>query len=427
MDKKINVLIFPAGEQNSLELHDALSGIVNLTVFGASSIERHGEFVFENYINSLPMINHSNFISVFNEIIRKNKIDIIFPTHDDVITFFAEKKELINAFVIMGDGKTVDICRHKKLISKTFSDCDFNPITYESNDNIADYPVFIKPDVGQGSVGAKKIENSREIKAIDFNTYLVSEYLPGKELTIDCITDKNGNLKYVSPRSRERILAGICVRGRNESLTNEIQEIAEIINERLSFLGAWNFQIKKDKLGKYKLLELSSKIATSSCLTRALGVNLPLLSVYTVLGYDIDILKPKYNILMERALISRYKIDYEYDTVYFDFDDTIIINKKVNLTAIQFLYQCKNKHKQIILLTKHENDLKKNMKDYCIDENLFDEIIHIDINACKENYINHLKSIFIDNSYKEREKVYNNLNIPVFDVNGIEVLLDWKC
>ena len=427
MDKKINVLIFPAGEQNSIELHDALSGVVNITVFGASSIERHGEFVFENYINGLPLISDSNFISVFNEILNKNKIDIIFPTHDDVITFFAEKKELIEAFIIMGDKKTVDICRHKKLISETFSDCNFNTITYESRDDITDYPVFIKPDVGQGSVGAKKTESAKEIQAIDFDTNLISEYLPGKELTIDCITDKNGNLKYVSPRSRERILAGICVRGRNEPLTNEILDIAEKINERLFFLGAWNFQIKKDNHGKYKLLELSSKIATSSCLTRALGVNLPLLSVYTVLGYNIDILKPKYNILMERALISRYKIDYEYDTVYFDFDDTLIIKENVNLMAIRFLYQCKNKKKRIILLTKHESNLNTSMKAYCIDENLFNEIIHVDINACKANYINPSKSIFIDNSYKEREQVYNILDIPVFDVDGIETLLDWKC
>ena len=37
MTKKIRVLVFPAGEINSIELHDALSSNVNVELFGASS------------------------------------------------------------------------------------------------------------------------------------------------------------------------------------------------------------------------------------------------------------------------------------------------------------------------------------------------------------------------------------------------------
>ena len=36
------------------------------------------------------------------------------------------------------------------------------------------------------------------------------------------------------------------------------------------------------------------------------------------------------------------------------------------------------------------------------------------------------KSILIDNSYSERKEVYEALRIPVFDVEGIEVLADWR-
>ena len=81
----INVLIFPAGEVNSIELHDALSTCFNIRVFGASSIERHGGFVFENYISGLPFINDSGFIKAFNQIISDNHIDVVIPTHDTVV------------------------------------------------------------------------------------------------------------------------------------------------------------------------------------------------------------------------------------------------------------------------------------------------------------------------------------------------------
>ena len=89
---KINVLIFPAGEINSIELHDALSTCVNIEVFGASSIDRHGEYVFKNYISGLPLINESDFYEKFNDFIKEKHIDVIFPTHDTVAEFFADTK-----------------------------------------------------------------------------------------------------------------------------------------------------------------------------------------------------------------------------------------------------------------------------------------------------------------------------------------------
>ena len=44
----------------------------------------------------------------------------------------------------------------------------------------------------------------------------------------------------------------------------------------------------------------------------------------------------------------------------------------------------------------------------------------------KTNYIEPKAAIFVDNSAKERLEVYEKYKIPVFDVDGIEVLADWK-
>ena len=46
---KTNVLIFPAGEINSVELYEALSYNVNINIYGCSSVDRHGEYIFKNY------------------------------------------------------------------------------------------------------------------------------------------------------------------------------------------------------------------------------------------------------------------------------------------------------------------------------------------------------------------------------------------
>lgn len=421
--KQINVLIYPAGEINAVELHEALSSCVNIKLYGASSINRHGEFVFQNYIPDAPMINDPQFFEKFNAILESKEIDLVFPTHDSVSKFFADNRDKLHARIISADKETADICRDKEKTYAVFKNTDFIPTTYSK---INEYPVFIKPKEGQGSVGAKLIKTSKDIPDVDLTDYVICEYLPGEEYTVDCITDKNGKLRFVSPRSRQRIMAGISVAGRVEELTTEIQEIATAINNKLSFLGLWWFQIKKDAQGKWKLLEISTRCAGTMCLTRARGVNLPLLSVYVACGYDIDIHPNNYNISVDRTLISRYKIDYKYDVVYFDFDDTLIIDNKVYLKAIWFLYQCKNFGKKVILITKHEKDLSRTMKDFSIMENLFHEIIHLKPADIKSNHINPQRAIFVDNAYQERKTVSDIHKIPVFDVEGLDVLMDWR-
>ena len=83
MSRKSRVLIFPAGEINSVELHEALSTCVNIELYGASSVDKHGEYIFKNYISGLPMITETNFFDEFNSIIDKNQIELVFPTDRD--------------------------------------------------------------------------------------------------------------------------------------------------------------------------------------------------------------------------------------------------------------------------------------------------------------------------------------------------------
>lgn len=443
MNAQTGVLVFPAGEINSVELHDALSSCVNVRLYGASSVDRHGEFIYENYISGVPSIWEPDFIDKFNRILEQYQIDVVLPTHDDVALFFAKKQEHINAKVLTADYQTALICRDKKKTYELFSDCGFCPqiFTFEQTLSEDCFPVFIKPRKGQGSVGAKAAFHKEDIPSdICIQDYIICEHLPGEELTVDCFTSYSGQLQAVLPRSRQRIFGGVSVRGQAEPLTEKIQEIAEVINARLNFLGLWYFQVKRDKNGNFKLLEISARCAGTMCLSRAKGVNLALLSVYAAMGKDTEILMNDYMPVVDRTLISRYKTDLQYDRVYVDLDDTILIHGKVNLQCIRFLYQCVNSRKRIILLTRHSADHTDSaveaLKKHRIAPELFDEIIELPFNAPKYAAIqnnerkngnsSNIKIIFIDNAYTERKEIHKHLGIPVFDVDTIEVLLDWR-
>ena len=257
--------------------------------------------------------------------------------------------------------------------------------------------------------------------------YIITEYLPGEEITVDCFTNREGNLMFIGPRVRSRVLSGISVNSYTIGLTDAIKKIAHIISEKIQMRGLWFFQLKKDRADNLKLLEVSVRTAGTMNLYRGLGINFPLLTVYDLMNYDIKILKNNYYLEVDRALFNRYKSSLEYSTIYIDFDDTITKENKVNPFVMLFLYNAKNNNKIIKLITKHEPDLIETFAKLSIAPALFDEIIILKPNEEKYEYIKETYGIiFIDNSFAERYKIKQKLNIPVFDVDAIATLIDWR-
>src|SRR5690606_40520335 len=124
-------------------------------------------------------------------------------------------------------------------------------------------------------------------------------------------------------------------------LTDRIKEIAETINARLSFRGLWFFQLKEDIHGDLKLLEVSTRTAGTMGFFRHKGVNLPLLSVYDALDNPVEIMENNYELELFRTTINVFKYGFEYDKAYIDYDDTLIVNGKVNDLLIRYIYHLK--------------------------------------------------------------------------------------
>ena len=127
---KTKVLVFPAGEINSIEIHDSLSTCVNIELYGASSVDRHGGYVFRNYISGVPRIDEPDFIIKFNCMLDEYGIDVVFPTHDTVAMFFADNRDEIHAKIIVAEKETAEICRDKAKIYNLFKEYDFCPKYY---------------------------------------------------------------------------------------------------------------------------------------------------------------------------------------------------------------------------------------------------------------------------------------------------------
>ena len=423
--KKKNVLIYPCNSDVALELYESLRYSLHINVLGASSKRSIADEIMPNIIHHLPNIFEDDFINELNSFIDTHNVDMIFSTHDDVIYYFAELQDKINAIVIGGDKFTNSIVRYKSKTYELFNDFRFKPKVYRNIDEITDYPIFIKPNVGHGSVGARLVKSSQEISSNIWETQVVTEYLPGSEYTVDCYSNYKNELLYAFPRERGLIKNGVSQYNYEpeSEVIQKIYVIAQEINSILKFKGLWFFQLKEDINGELKLLEICTRAATTMSFARFKGVNLPLLTVFAYLNWDVDINIINKNIELYRYSSTKVKYKFTYKHVYLDYDDTLIINDKVNLAAITFIYQCLNKEIDIYLITKHQYDLKESLKRFNISENLFEKIIWIPMDHSKYKYINEVESIFIDNHFQERKEVYTNCNIPVFDVEGIKSLI----
>ena len=422
-----NILVFPAGTEIAFEIHDALKNSKFVRLFGATSVPCHAEFVFQTCVTGLPFVDDPALIPALNRVIDAYGIDYVYPAHDSALLRFSEERDALHAKVVASARETVGICRSKTRTYRFLSGAPYLPAFYGSPDEIPGYPVFIKPAVGQGSQGARIIRDRSHLEEAlsEGQEYTICEYLPGEELTVDCFTDRHGSLLVVSPRSRERIRAGIAVRSRNLPLTEDLQSIAEDINRRLSFNGAWFFQVKKNAAGQFRLLEIAPRIAGTMGLTRNLGINMPLLTLYNFWGIDVSLIPNREDLLLDRAFISRFQTDLSYSSVYVDFDDTLIVRGKVNAFLMMFLYQAFNQGKRLCLLTRHSTDIFADLEKACIPASLFSEIIRLEEAGAKTDYIAP-DSIFIDDSFSERKRVRDALGIPVFDLDMVESLIDWR-
>ena len=425
-----NVLIFPGGTEIGLEIARSLRYCKEVDIFSTSSgVKQHGPYFYKNHRN-IPDIYNEGCLTELNNLIEEWNIDCILPSNPLVLDFLRNNRYTLGCSVVMPDDKILDITRSKIKTYEYFNDLISVPLTYENYREIKIFPVFIKPDNMYGAQGTRLVKKPSEFLSFPpAQNDIICEYLPGPEYSIDCFSDRHGKLLFVGPRSRERVRMGTSMHCEIpcDEIKKELSNIAVKINNAILMRGAWFFQVKADKTGKFKLLEIETRIAGTMALNRVLGVNFPLLSLYDHFEIDVRVSFIDNPVVIDRSLANRYSHNINYDTVYIDLDDTIIIKNKINLQVIQFIFQCINNKKDIVLLTKSTTEnLHEFLNSWKIYK-LFDEIILLDENDLKSNYIKDKNSIFIDDSYSQRMEVSRRHGILTFDPSMVEVLIDERC
>ena len=425
---KHKVLIFPAGSEIGLEIYHSLKYSHHVEVFGASGKADHAAFLYDptHYVeDELLYVSAADFIQRLNGYLRRLSIEFVYPTHDTIANFLAEHQSQVEAKVITSCAETNRVARFKAATYKKFEAFEFCPELYRAPYVNLPFPVFLKPDDGQGGKCTYRVDSAAELSFYlgKFPDLLVTEYLPGEELSVDCFTDFQGALLFIGPRTRERVQMGISFRSTAVEVSDEIRKIAQALNATVSLNGAWFFQLKRNAKGRWKLLEFAPRQSSTMGLYRHCGVNFALLSLFNALKVPVQILRNDYALQLDRCLQNRFKADLTYKRIYVDLDETLIVGRHVYGRVMDFLYQCRNKGVEIVLITKHQDDLANTLRDCAISEHLFSQIVHLSDKQDKADFIDPDGAIFIDNYWHDRRAVRVRHGIPVFDVDAVECLM----
>lgn len=420
--KKRNVLVFPAGTEIGLEIFHALKDCKEVNLYGAGQdIPNHARFIYSQY-HILPAIYEKNWFDSLLELCSSLAIDYIFPAYDDVLVALIRQQELLPASVITSPLETCELTRSKSQTYRYFKDRIRVPRLYNSPESVTRYPVLVKPDRGQGSLGVRRVDNASQLfTAIStVKDAIICEYLPGEEYTVDCFSDRDLGLLFAGARSRRKMRNGISV-NTISCQQSEITGIAELISGELDIRGGWFFQLKRAENGELALLEVAPRIAGSMALHRVMGINFPLLSIFEHERLPLTILANPGEIEMDRALSNRFRHKISFNNVYMGFDETLLCKGKVNTMLIKLIYQCIDSEKQIKLVTRHKGDLEQILLRHRL-SGLFDEVLHVQKGQPKSEYITEKDAIFIDSSFSDRLEVANACGIPTFDCSMIELL-----
>jgi HAD superfamily phosphatase (TIGR01681 family) len=438
------------GTETALEIYKSLRNAPDLEIFGADTEPLNAGFCLVEHSVITPSIYDKDLFAFLGRFIKKERMDLVFPTHDWFLVPFAERKKIGKAHLIVPDLETIRITRSKELTYKFLKDEIAVPKVYPTNKIPADikFPLFIKPKTGRGSIQAFKVDNKKELHLYlsRVEEPLLMEYLPGKEYTIDCICDLNGRLLAISIRERIKIKGGISMIGKIVE-NNKISQMAGKIANRLKFKGGWFFQVKEAGNEAPTLLEINARVAGTMCLTRMAGLNIPLLTAWLFLGKELRYVPPPItNMIVTRHLTEEYIWEDMKDIkcIIWDLDDTLWYGRlgedEVRLRPQIHCILKELKERNLILCgisrNPHLIGLRRNKIVRLLKEvGIGDVFIRLEINdRPKSENIKEIASklhlklnqiLYIDDAFSEREEVRQNTSgVWIFDASCYSELLN---
>ena len=268
----MNILFCSVGRRAKLlqNVKKTLGQDVKIVATDAGKIAPALYFADKTYI--VPKITDSNYIPEILAICKKEEIQVITTLIDPEIEILAKNREIFeknNILVLAPYEQTAELCfdkfkMYEYLVKngintvKTYGDFQSFKKAYEMN--AIEFPVFVKPRTGSGSVGARKVDDIHVLEEImrKDNSLIVQEFMDGQDLDADVYIDAISR-KPVAIFTKRKL--STTIGGANKTVSFKDDKLFSYINdiiEKLDFCGPIDMDFFY-KNGTYYLSEINPR------------------------------------------------------------------------------------------------------------------------------------------------------------------------
>jgi carbamoyl-phosphate synthase large subunit len=217
-------------------------------------------------------------------------VDVLIPTVDAELRPLGRARadfRRAGIELLLAPDQALDICLDKLALAECCAGQVPVPRTerYDQADPESwTYPVIVKPRTGSGSRGISLVESSQALARLDASAdFLIQEFLPGEEYSIDVLADAAGHVVASVPRVRERVDSGVSVAGRTLH-DGELERFGAAVATATGLTYIANVQFRRDAAGRPALLEVNPRVPGTLPLTVASGVDMPRMALDSLRG-----------------------------------------------------------------------------------------------------------------------------------------------
>lgn len=250
-----------------------------------------------------PKITDPNYIDIIINICKKENIHAITSLIDPEISLLAHnKKRFLDLGIIplVPNEITAEECfdkykMYEKLkkyninTAKTF--LNINDFLIDYANNSINFPVFIKPRTGSGSIGAQKVISLDELKlALQDKRfeYIIQEFMDGEDCDADIYIDSISH-RVVSIFSKKKIETKIGGASKTISFKDpNLFEFIKMLVGKFEFSGPINVDFFY-RNGAYYLSEINPRFGGGYLHAYGSGVDFPKLIARNIDGFPNDI------------------------------------------------------------------------------------------------------------------------------------------
>lgn len=239
---------------------------IRLVGCNVDSISAGNHFCDRNY--EVPYAYNESYISIVQEIVQKEKVNLIIPS-TDYEAYYLAKSELSD-LTFVPSHETVGILLDK---FKTWEYFNQNNIPFAESYLPHDYKkgtfndIILKPREGRGSRG---IAINPEDLSIYNEDYMVQNLCKGIELTSAVYVSKNSEIHGLITLERELVNGATNNCWVNDAYDDQLRDIATKMVDALNLKGAFNIQVIVDN-GVVTPFEINCRISGTNSIRSQFG------------------------------------------------------------------------------------------------------------------------------------------------------------